>query len=229
MKTPPRIRPVVTVSDEKLAARCALGRVVIIDDDTEFLVALATLIEMEGYACETYDSAAAYLQVLDTNRPEFPGPCCVLCDVRMPGIDGLELQHQLGRLAAPLSNTPIVFMSGNSGAPEAVSALRAGAFHFLIKPFEADLLLKTLLQALATSSANQAKQARSADLAARIASLTVRELEVARRVIAGQTNPEIADALSIALRTVKRYRQAALEKLGVSGTAELVRLAGDKL
>jgi two-component system response regulator FixJ len=218
----PHLRP-ITVAEERLAARCARGRVVLIDDDTEILAALAALIEVEGYACERYESALAYLQVLNYNRPCFPGPCCVLCDVKMPALNGLELQRRL----TEIDDTPLLLMSGASGAYEAASAFRAGAQDFLIKPIDADTLLAALKKALATSTERQQQRLRQSELAGRIAKLTEREREIARRVALGQTNPVIAEQLGIALRTVKLHRQRAMEKVGAGGTAELVRIAGE--
>ncbi|MGB4062858.1 MAG: response regulator [Azonexus sp.] len=218
-----RSRQPVTMSDEKLAARCARGRIVVIDDDTEILSALAALIEMEGYACETHTSALSYLQVLASNRPSFPGPCCVLCDVKMPELNGLELQSRL----AGLDETPLLLMSGDSGAREAVSAFRAGALDFLIKPIDADILLAALVSALSVSAARHIQRERKTDLLARIDSLTDRERDIVRRVVSGQTNPAIAEELAIALRTVKLHRQRAMEKLGASGMADLVRIADE--
>jgi FixJ family two-component response regulator len=220
MQTPSH-RPSVTVSDEELAARCAQGRVVVIDDDVEILSALSQLIEMEGYACERYDSALRYLQVLNFNRPCFPGPCCVLCDVKMPELDGLELQSRL----AQLDDTPLILMSGVSGAPEAVSAFRAGAIDFLIKPVDADTLLGAVAKALRLSVEQQRGRVQQASLAARLASLTHREREVGRLVAQGQTNVVIGEALGIALRTVKLHRQRVMEKMGAATTADLVRMA----
>jgi two-component system, LuxR family, response regulator FixJ len=223
MSTPLRYRQAVTVSDEKLAARCARGRVVVIDDEPDILSALASLIELEGYACETYSSALAYLQVLNYNRPCFPGPCCLLCDVKMPELDGLELQRRL----AELDDTPLLLMSGNSGAHEAASAFRAGALDFLIKPIDADALLDAVAKALNLSQERQQRRLRESTLTQRIASLTERERDIARRVVAGQTNPAIAAELGIALRTVKLHRQRAMEKIGALGTADLVRIADE--
>ena len=221
MAKPTQTRQPVTVSDQKLALRCAHGRVVLIDDDAEIVYALAALIELEGYACETYASALAYLQVLNYHRPCFPGPCCVLCDVKMPELDGLELQSRL----ATLDDTPLLLMSGSSGAQEVVSAFRAGALDFLIKPMEAEILLTAIAKALAVSTQRHLQSGRQSDLAARIATLTERERDIVHRVAAGQTNPTIAEALGIALRTVKLHRQHAMEKIGAGSTAELARIA----
>lgn len=221
MSAPKKFRKPITVADERLAARYARGRVVVIDDEPDILAALTALIDMEGYVCETYSSAPAYLQDLSQNRPRFPGPCCVLCDVKMPELDGLKLQSCL----AELDDTPLLLMSGASGAHEAVSAFRAGALDFLIKPIDADTLLAAIEKALAVSTERQQQSLRQNELAVRIASLTERERDIARRVAAGQTNPLIAEQLGIALRTVKLYRQRAMEKVGAGGTADLVRIA----
>ncbi len=216
-----RIRRPITVDDERLAARCAMGRVVLIDDDPQILAALGDLLNLKGYAVEHFSSALDYLQVLTFNRSLYPGPSCVLCDVRMPEVDGLELQRRL----AELDNTPLLLMSGESAAQEVITAFRAGAFNFLIKPIEADLLFEAVAQALSVSAERQQIDVRQTDLARRIASLSERERDVARCVSRGRINQDIADELGIALRTVKLHRQRALEKLGVNTVADLVRLA----
>lgn len=221
MKPIPASRRPVTVNDQQLAQRCARGRVVLIDDDAQILSGLASLIELEGYACERYTSALDYLQVLNYNRPCFPGPCCLLCDVKMPELDGLELQRRL----AELDDTPLLLMSGASGALEVARAFRSGAVDFLVKPIDADDLLAAIAKALALSSQRQTQRQQQANLAERIASLTPRERDIVRRVVAGQTNPAMAAELGIALRTVKLHRQRALEKIGATHMAELVRIA----
>jgi FixJ family two-component response regulator len=141
----------------------------------------------------------------------------------MPELDGLELQSRLTELV----DAPLLLMSGASGAREAASAFRAGALDFLVKPIDADTLLIAVAKALATSTARQTQRGRQAELALRIATLTDRERDIARRVAQGQTNPAIAEQLGIALRTVKLHRQRALEKVGASGTADLVRIADE--
>lgn len=213
----------VTVSDQALSERCARGRIVLIDDDAEIVAAFAALIEMEGYACDTFVSALSYLQVLNDNRPVFPGPCCVLCDVHMPELDGLELQRRL----TELDGAPLLLVSGASGAREAGNAFRAGAIDFLVKPVDADVLLAAVRKALQVSTDRQLQRARKAELAARKDSLTQREREIARRVTRGQTNAAIADDLGIALRTVKLHRQRSMEKLGADDIPSLVRIADE--
>jgi len=216
-------RQPVTVAEQALADQCARGRVIIIDDDEEILSALARLVALEGYACEPYPSALAYLQVLGEQHPRFAGPSCLLCDVKMPELDGLELQKRLLRQ----DGTPLLLMSGASGALEATSAFRAGALDFLVKPIDADELLTAIDKALCVSTERHTQRLRASMLASRIASLTAREREVAHLVAQGLTNPAIAVKLGLALRTVKLYRQNATEKLGASTTAELVRLADE--
>ncbi|MCX7265631.1 MAG: DNA-binding response regulator [Betaproteobacteria bacterium] len=218
-----KLRRVITVEDERLAARCALGRVVLIDDDPQILAALDALLSLEGYACEQHDSAQSYLQTLALHRAQFPGPCCVLCDVKMPELGGLELQQKL----SASDNTPLLLMSGDSGAPEAVSAFRAGALDFLLKPIEADRLLKAVAHALGVSSQRQQLAAQQTGLAKMVCSLSPREREVARLVVRGHINQQIADQLGIALRTVKLHRQQAMEKLNVQTVADLVRLTAN--
>lgn len=213
-------RKPMTAEESRLAERCALGRVVVIDDEPEILDAFQALLELEGYACETHASALSFLATLGDGEARFPGPCCVLCDVMMPKLSGLGL---LGRLGA-LEDTPILLMSGVSGASEAVSAFHSGAQDFLIKPIDADLLLDAVAKALARSTRMQQERARGDHLAGLLGSLTPREHEIARRIAQGLRNQEVADALGIALRTVKRHRHQVMEKLGVQSLADLVRM-----
>ncbi len=213
----------MNIFEQEHAARCAKGRVVVLDDDTTIVLALAALLELEGYACETHASAEAYLQVLHYNRPSFPGPHCVLSDLMMPGMNGLELQAQL----AALGDTPLLLMSGGSGVNEAVSGFRGGALDFLIKPIEADTLLAAVARALDVSRERQRLQQRKAEMAARKASMTERERGVARLVAQGRTNSEIAYDMGIALRTVKFHRQRVMEKLQAQTVADLVRIADE--
>jgi two-component system response regulator FixJ len=214
-------RTPVTVNDEKLAARCARGRVVVIDDDPEILSSLAALFEIEGFACETYLSAVTYLQVLDYNRPCFRGPVCVLCDVAMPDLSGLELQERL----AQVGHIPLLLMSGSSGVREAVHAFRAGVLDFLVKPLDADLLLVAVTKALAINAKSHQERREQFEINSRIASLTVRERQVACLVTSGKINRAICEEMAVSLRTVKLYRQRVMQKLGAATLADLVRIA----
>lgn len=192
----------------------------VIDDDLSILDAFRNLIELDGYACETYSSARDYLQVLEFNRPLHPGPVCVLCDVKMPDMDGLQLQAR----SAQHGQVPMVLMSGGSGAQEAVTGFRAGALDFLIKPIEAEQLMSTLHKALCLHRQQQEQAQRQQRVGALLNTLSERELSVARMVARGMTNLGISLELNITLRTVKFHRQRAMEKLGITGTPELVRL-----
>jgi FixJ family two-component response regulator len=216
-------RRIITADDERTAARCAVGHVVVIDDDPQILVALCELLQVEGYDCESYPSATAYLHALSFKRPNFAGPRCVLCDVKLPDMDGLQLQRRL----AESDHTPILLMSGDSGASEAVSAFRSGAVDFLIKPLDVDVLLQSIAKALSLSSDRQQGERRNTYVTRRIESLTPREREIASYVAGGSTNQEIAEQLNIALRTVKLHRHRAKEKMGVDTLVDMVRLADE--
>lgn len=218
------VRRIVTVADEEQGRRCAQGRVVIIDDDDEILQALGALIAFEGFAVDTYTSAQAYLESLAEDTPQFPGPVCLLCDVNMPALGGLELQRQL----TSHPESPLLLMSGVSGASEVAQAFRAGALDFLIKPLDADVVLDAIVKALKVSDLRQRENHRLLDLSARSCTLSDREREVLQLVAKGMTNQAIAEELQIALRTVKLHRQRGMEKLEVNTTADLVRIV-DKL
>jgi len=213
-------RKPVTVTDKQFAERCLRGRIILIDDDPEIISALVSLLDMEGYACETYLSATQFLQEQPLKALSFPGPWCILSDVKMPRIDGLELQRQLIDMGSP----PLLLMSGASGAYEAVTGLRGGALDFLIKPFDVDILLLAIERALAVSKDHQCSRQKKIDINALFATLTEREVDIVKRVARGQINREIAAELNIALRTVKLHRQHAFEKLGVTKVVDLVRL-----
>jgi FixJ family two-component response regulator len=215
-----RTRKVITVDDEILARRCAQGRVVIIDDDPEILLALGGLLEFEGFAVQSHASAQDFLAAQANALPQFPGPVCLLCDVNMPTLSGLELQHAL----LEQDQFPFLLMSGVSGATEVVSAFRAGAVDFLIKPVSVDTLLGAVAAALRVSTQRQKHRSQQAELSNRAKTLSERESMVVRRVARGMTNQAIAQEAQIALRTVKLYRQKGMEKLGVTTTADLVRI-----
>lgn len=218
MNFPATTRRVVTVADEALAQRCSQGRIVLIDDHPEVVEALTNLLHLEGYACEGYHSATAYLEALERGEPVFPGPACILSDMRMPGLDGLELLAQM----SARDEMPVILMSGASGIRDAVEGFRTGAVDFLVKPVETEELLGAVTKALALSAQSREQRTRGHDLAQRLASLTPREQTVAARVAQGDTNVQVAEELGISLRSVKRIRQSAAAKLGAESTAELV-------
>lgn len=214
-------RVVVTTDDEIVAARYARGCVALIDDDAEVLKALAARLAFEGYAVETFASARIYLRSLVSPAPSFPGPRCILADLRMPEIDGLALQRELQEHDV----LPMVLMSGQSLPQDVVAAFHFGAVDFLIKPFDAAELLASISKALSANGAQQAATQRQLETATLVASLTQKELQVIRLVVQGKTNPQIMVSLEIALRTVKLHRQRAMEKLGLDSVAALGRFA----
>ena len=192
--SPPR--RIVTVSDQALAERYARGCVILVDDEEDIRIAYASLIEIQGYACETHVSATDFLAALHANHPRFPGPVCVLCDVNMPELDGLELQRHLEKYP----DMPLIFISGSSGLQEAVTGFRAGALDFLVKPVDAGQLYTAIAQALALSAERQHQSRHDATLAARLATLSARELEIARQIVQGRTKQALWRAGSVAQR-----------------------------
>lgn len=217
----PAQRPVITIHDARDAARHFRGRIIVVDDDEAIREALVALLHFEGYAVEAHASAASYLEKLERAEPEFPGPQCLLLDVKMPGLTGLELQR---RLIERASSTPIIFMSGGSGAPEAVQALKNGASDFLLKPFEHAVLLNAVSETLNKIRDEQASEAQRDSAATRLSGLSARELQIAKLVIAGTLNRDIAQQLGIAVRTVKLHRMNMMRKLEVSNIIELTRI-----
>lgn len=195
------------------------GHVVLVDDDQALTVAFRAALEYEGYRCSVFSSAVALLEDCGFLRTIPAVPTCILSDVKMPGMDGLELQRALPNAAA----IPLVFVSGASGAAEAAAGFRAGAMDFLVKPVELPVLLAAVEAALARSAGAIAAAVAKEGLLSRVASLTRREREVAKLAASGATNQETADTLGIALRTAKYHRQQAMSKLQVESLAALVR------
>jgi len=211
------------LEDEAAAERSARGRVVVIDDDEDILQSMRRLFDLEGYACDTYSSAVRYLHSRPQRSTELIGPMCILCDVKMPGMDGLSLLKQV----SDDPEVPMVLMSGNSGAVEAVQAFRLGVVDFLIKPMDLDQVLSAVRRGLELSSLRSADRIRATALADRLASLTDRERVVVQMVVAGKSNPEISESLGLALRTVKLHRQRGMIKLGAHTITDLVRIADE--
>jgi two-component system response regulator FixJ len=188
----------------------------VVDDDEAVRDSLALLLESSGMSARTYDSAAAFLKAL----PNLASGC-VLTDVRMPDLDGLELQRRLMELGVQM---PVIVMTGHGDVPIAVEALKAGAADFLEKPFDDAQLLAAVSSALAASQRAQDEQAALAGIARRLTSLTPREREVLDRLVAGQPNKTIAYDLGSSPRTVEVHRARVMEKMGVRNLPELVRM-----
>jgi two-component system, LuxR family, response regulator FixJ len=188
----------------------------VVDDDTAFLVAVARLLRAAGYTVETFESAAELLASLDGAGG------CVIADLRMPGMDGMELQRALTREAKVL---PVIFLTGEGDIPTAVQAMRHGAEDFLTKRAPKEDLLAAVDRAIARSARLRAEAARLRALQVRVDTLTSRELAVLRQVVEGRLNKQIAANLGINERTVKLHRTAITTKLQVRSAAELTRLA----
>lgn len=215
------VRQVVTIHDEQEAARHARGHVSVIDDDLAVRDAVSAILRHEGYAVSGFACASDFLDYEDRAEPLFPGPKCLLLDVKMPGASGLELQQRLTERGLAL---PVVFMSGGSSAAEAVQAMKGGAIDFLIKPFDDAQLLASVVSALDKCAAEEQASLSSQESERRLASLSVREAQIARLVSKGLPNLQIAAELGIAERTVKLHRMHMMRKLGVSNVIELIRM-----
>jgi FixJ family two-component response regulator len=175
---------------------------------------LRWLLESAGYRVASYASAERFLSAYRQ------GGSCLVLDVRMPGLTGIELQQELNRRGARL---PIIFITGHGDVPMAVNALKSGAFHFLEKPFQGEKLLEVVEQAAMVGSPAEAEQAQRRCAAARLATLTLREREVMDLVVLGRKNRQIAEALGISVKTVEAHRARAMEKMDVTSVAELVQ------
>lgn len=188
--------------------------VLIVDDDEAVRRGLHALLTVNGYAVRCFASAEAFLKDHD---PTVGG--CLLLDVRMPGMGGLDLQRELNRRGSSLK---IVIITGHGDVPMAVAALKAGAIDFLEKPFDSDALLASLAEAFGAAAETPPP---SPAAARQVETLTPREREVMDLVVAGHPNKVIAHRLDIALRTVEIHRARVMEKTGSRNLSELVRLA----
>jgi two-component system response regulator FixJ len=188
----------------------------IVDDDEAVRDSLTLLLESSGFNVRTYGSATALLE----NLPQ-QNPGCVLTDVRMPEVDGLELQRQLIQLGARL---PVIVMTGHGDVPIAVEALKAGATDFLEKPFDDSQLIAAVTNALAASQRTHDEVATIADIARKLATLTPREREVLEKLVEGLPNKTIAYDLGSSPRTVEVHRARVMEKMGARSLPELVRM-----
>ena len=191
--------------------------VFIVDDDASFLAAVSRLLRATGHPVQTFSSAAAFLQSLPA-----AGPGCVVADLQMPGLSGLDLQAALARTDNPM---PVLFLTGHGDIPTSVQAMRQGAEDFLTKRAPKEALLDAVNRALARDAHERAERARQETVRARFAALSPRELEVLKHVVQGKLNKQIAADLGIHERTVKLHRTAITTKLGVPSVAELTRLA----
>ena len=193
--------------------------VFIVDDDEAVRSSVRLLIRSVGLQAQVYASAHDFLAAYD---PRHPG--CLLLDVRMPGMSGLELQQELNRRGATI---PVVFISGHSDVPMAVEAMQQGAFDFLPKPFRDQDLLDRVQRALASDAESRSRLAARAEIKARLATLTPRETEVLQLVTRGKANKVVGAELGVSQRTVEIHRAHVMEKMSASSLAELVRMVLD--
>ncbi|WP_456418004.1 response regulator transcription factor [Thiolapillus sp.] len=190
--------------------------VFIVDDDTQVRQALALLMESVGLKVQAYPSADAYLEQFD---PEAPG--CLILDVRMPGMSGLELQ---ARLAAEAVHPPVIVITGHGDVPMAVRAVQAGAVDFIEKPFNDQALLDSVHRALDLDAKQRGRASKLAEVQSRLASLTPREQQVMKMVVAGKRNKNIALELSVSQSTVEAHRAKVMEKMQAQSLSDLMRM-----
>ena len=186
----------------------------IVDDDAAVLKSLDRLLRAAGFAVRTFQSSQDFLQQYDGAAPG-----CVLLDLAMPGLDGLQLQQALALCGEPC---PVIFITGFGDVPSSVRAMKAGAVDFLTKPFDQVQLLAAVRTAIDQDSAARAQRAAHASISVRVAALTARERQVMAHVVAGHLNKQIATELGIAEKTVKVHRARVMKKMDVGSVAELV-------
>jgi RNA polymerase sigma factor (sigma-70 family) len=188
--------------------------VYVVDDDEAMRDSLRWLLESAGYRVSSYSTAERFLAAFRRDHAS-----CLVLDVRLTGITGLELQQELNRRGESL---PIIFITGHGDVPMAVEAVKNGAFHFLEKPFKDAQILRLIEQAATERTPGALAQAQRRCAAAKLETLTQREREVMDLVVQGRKNKQIAEDLGISVKTVEAHRARAMEKMDVSSVAELV-------
>jgi len=196
--------------------------VFLVDDDPAALDSLCWLLKAHGLKFRGYSSATEFLNAYDPDEP-----CCLVLDMRMPGMDGLDLQEKVVSLG---DRIPIIFVTGRGDVTSSVRALKAGAIDFLEKPVDHETLLMAIRGALEKDHQRRCWQNNYPDIEDRIQRLTAREAEVMELLYAGETMKRIAAKLGVTVQTVAKHRAKVLSKMEVDGDAELVRLlAGHRL
>ena len=191
--------------------------VFVVDDDISVRTALELLIDSAGWQSETFPSAQAFL-----HRPRAVGPSCLLLDVSLPDLDGLELQK---RVASDRTDMPIIFISGHGDVPMTVRAMKAGAVEFLTKPLAGDVLVGAIQQAIEQSRRALDREAAMRELRDRHASLSPRERQVMALVVSGLLNKQVGGELGISEITVKAHRGQVMRKMNADSLPDLVKMA----
>lgn len=189
----------------------------IVDDDASLREALGSLFRSVGLSVRTHDSTASF-----TSAPRDDVPGCLVLDVRMPGVSGLDFQDRLSELAI---NLPVVMMTGHGDIPMSVRAMKAGAIDFLTKPFRDQDMLDAVAAAIERHRGKLAEAGEAGALQSRFATLSPRERQVMTLVTAGKMNKQVAGDLELSVITVKIHRGAAMRKMGARTLADLVRMA----
>jgi len=190
--------------------------VFVVDDDIWVRESLETLIQDEGWQSETFATARDFL-----DRPRAFTPSCLVLDISLPGLNGLELQK---RVAVERTDMPIIFITGHGDIPMSVGAMKAGAVEFLTKPFNDEVLLAAIRQALERSRLALAEEVEMQELRHRYASLTARERDVMALVVSGLLNKQVAGELGISESTVKAHRGQVMQKMRANSVADLVKM-----
>jgi len=190
--------------------------VFVIDDDPALRDSLRWLIESLQYPVETFESAQEFLDSYECGKPG-----CLLLDVRLPGMSGLQLQKKLNEMQADL---PVIIITGHGDVPMAVRALQAGAMHFLEKPFRDQELLDSVQEALELDQRNRGQQALKQSILDHIEKLTPREYEIMKDIVRGQTNRAIGEKHGISVKTVEVHRTRVMSKMQAESLPDLVRM-----
>jgi FixJ family two-component response regulator len=193
------------------------GTVYVVDDDEAVRDSLQWLLEGKDYRVRCFDSAEAFVSRLDAREV-----ACLIADIRMGGMTGLELQDRLLERKSPL---PIVFITGHGDVPMAVDAMKKGAVDFIQKPFKEDELLGLVVRMLEHARESFAGHVQAASRDALLSKLTSREAQVLERIVAGRLNKQIADDLGISIKTVEAHRANIMEKLNANTVADLLKIA----